>query len=252
MKISRLNAIEQHILLNETVKIDDLCEIFTVSKNTIRRDLNELETRGHIAKVYGGVTAVKPKDIIPVPVRNNLNASSKVCIAELASKLVNDGDTIFIDSGSTVVNMVEYLSLKNKITIITHSLNVVSQASKFPNINIIGLGGVFLPTTGSFVGLSTLETLDSIKINKAFMAASGVSIDGGLSNNTFLEAEIKKKIASRSKEIHLLCDATKINSDATVSFCCLKELTTLITDKKPDDVYIDYCKANNINLIYSF
>ena len=63
MKISRLNAIEEYVLSKKTVSIDELCEVFSVSKNTIRRDLNELEARGHIAKVYGGVTAVTPEDV---------------------------------------------------------------------------------------------------------------------------------------------------------------------------------------------
>ena len=67
MKISRLNAIEEYVLSKKTVSIDDLCEVFSVSKNTIRRDLNELEARGHIATVYGGFTAVTPEEVMPLP-----------------------------------------------------------------------------------------------------------------------------------------------------------------------------------------
>lgn len=252
MKISRLNAIEQYILVNETVKIDDLCENFAVSKNTIRRDLNELEARGHIAKVYGGVTSVKSLNSVVPPVRNIFSETSKTYMAELASKLVNDGDTIFIDAGSTVLNMVEFLSQRSKITIITHSLNVITEAAKHPNMNIIVLGGVYLPETGSFVGLSTVDSLDSISINKTFMGTSGVSIEGGLSSHTFLEAEIKRKITTRSKELHLLCDSNKIGTDATVSFCPLKSLTTFITDKKPQDDFVNYCNEHKVNLMFPY
>lgn len=87
--------------LRETVSIDELCEVFGVSKNTIRRDLNELEQRGHITKVYGGVTATVPSGAVPTPIRSGLNQIDKSLIGRLAAEEVADGDTIFIDSGTT-------------------------------------------------------------------------------------------------------------------------------------------------------
>ena len=249
MKISRLNAIEQFIILHDTVKIDDLCEAFSVSKNTIRRDLNELEARGHIAKVYGGVTSIKKIEDAYL-IKNKLNTSSKMAIADLASAFVKDGDTIFVDSGTTAVHIIEFLSNKSKITVITHSLNVLSEASKYPNLNILSLGGMYIPDTGSFVGLATLETLDSIKINKAFMGASAMSIDNGFSVNTLLEAEIKKKIVSRSNEIYMMCDNSKFGKESTISFCKVNNITSLITDKRPVDDYLDYFISNNTSINY--
>ena len=77
MKVSRLNSIEQYVISRETVSIDELCEVFGVSKNTIRRDLNELEQRGHITKVYGGVTATVPSGAVPTPIRSGLNQIDK-------------------------------------------------------------------------------------------------------------------------------------------------------------------------------
>lgn len=81
MKVSRLNSIEQYVISRETVSIDELCEVFGVSKNTIRRDLNELEQRGHITKVYGGVTATVPSGAVPTPIRSGLNQIDKSLIA---------------------------------------------------------------------------------------------------------------------------------------------------------------------------
>ncbi len=80
MKVSRLNSIEQYVISRETVSIDELCEVFGVSKNTIRRDLNELEQRGHITKVYGGVTATVPSGAVPTPIRSGLNQIDKSLI----------------------------------------------------------------------------------------------------------------------------------------------------------------------------
>ena len=109
MKVSRLNAIEQYVISHETVSIDELCEVFEVSKNTIRRDLNELEMRGHITKVYGGVTATVPSGAVPTPIRSSLNTVDKSLIGRLAAEEVEDGDTIFIDSGTTTLCLLRFL-----------------------------------------------------------------------------------------------------------------------------------------------
>ena len=91
MKVSRLNSIEQYVISRETVSIDELCEVFGVSKNPIRRDLNELEQRGHITKVYGGVTATVPSGAVPTPIRSGLNQIDKSLIGRLAAEEVADG-----------------------------------------------------------------------------------------------------------------------------------------------------------------
>ena len=164
MKVSRLNAIEQYVISHETVSIDELCEVFEVSKNTIRRDLNELEMRGHITKVYGGVTATVPSGAVPTPIRSSLNPADKSLIGRMAAEEVADGDTIFIDSGTTTLCLLRYLVAKNRITIITHSLGALSEAAKYENLNIISLGGIYSPTTDSFVGLSTIEALSNLSL----------------------------------------------------------------------------------------
>ena len=188
MKISRLNAIEEYVLSKKTVSIDDLCEVFSVSKNTIRRDLNELEARGHIAKVYGGVTAVTPEDVMPLPVRSGLNPAAKDLIGKLAARELSDGDTIFIDSGSTAVNVLRHLPPRIKLTVVTHSLPAMVEAAKYDGINLISLGGAFNPATSSFVGIFAQQALSDLRITKAFLCATGVTVESGMSNTTFLEA----------------------------------------------------------------
>ena len=241
MKVSRLNSIEQYVISRETVSIDELCEVFGVSKNTIRRDLNELEMRGHITKVYGGVTA---------PIRSSLNTVDKSLIGRLAAEEVEDGDTIFIDSGTTTLCLLRFLVAKKRITIITHSLGALSEASKYDNLNIISLGGIYSPTTDSFVGLSAIEALSSMRINKAFMGATGVSLTAGMTNTTFLEAEIKRAVVHRADSIYGMADSSKIGREAIVTFCHLKDLTAFITDREPPKEYVDLCRQENVKLRY--
>lgn len=250
MKISRLNSIEQYVIARETATIDELCEAFGVSKNTIRRDLNELEARGHIAKVYGGVTAVSSAGPVPTPIRSGLHPADKTLIGRLAADEVEDGDTIFLDSGTTTVCMLKFLATKKRITLVTHSLGALAEASKYENLNIISLGGIYSHPTDSFVGLSTFEALSSMKINKAFMAATGVSLENGMSNTTFLEAEIKRGVVHRACQVFLLADGSKLDHDAVLSFCPLSRLTGFITDRRPDDKYVEFFAQHNIRARY--
>lgn len=250
MKISRLNSIEQYVIARETATIDELCEAFNVSKNTIRRDLNALEARGHIAKVYGGVTAISSPGAVPMPVRSGLHSSDKSLIGRLAAEEVEDGDTIFIDSGSTTVCMLKYLATKKRITVVTHSLGALAETSKYENLNLISLGGIYSRPTDSFVGLSAFEALSTMKINKAFMAATGVSITSGMMNTTFLEAEIKRGIVQRATRIYLLADNSKLDRDAVITFCQLESLSGFITDRKPPEDYLRFCEGHGIRLRY--
>lgn len=251
MKISRLNAIEQYVIAKETVSIDELCEVFGVSKNTIRRDLNDLEARGHIAKVYGGVTSVASNGaILPAPVRSSMNSADKNHIGRLAAGEVKDGDTIFIDSGTTTLCMLRHLTGRKKLTIVTHSLAAMAEASKYSNLSLICPGGIYSPPTDSFVGLSTFEALSGMTINKAFMAATGISLESGMTNTTFLEAEIKRGVASRAASVSLMADNSKLDKEAVISFCQLRDLTAFITNRKPSDRYTDFFRAHDIRVLY--
>ncbi len=250
MKISRLNAIEEYVLTNRTVGIDELCEVFQVSKNTIRRDLSELESRGRITKVYGGVTAVSQDDVTPLPIRSSINPDGKERIGALAAQLVSDGDSIFIDSGSTAVCLLRHLPERRNVTVITHSLTAMVEAAKYDNLRLISLGGQYQSSTSSFVGISALSSLSDIRINKAFMGATGVTVETGMSNTTFLEAEIKRTVVAHSSHIILLADHTKFGHEATLSFCRLQSLYALVTDQPLSDKFSDFCRAHSIETLY--
>lgn len=249
MKISRLNAIEEYVLTNKTAGIDELCDVFQVSKNTIRRDLSELEARGRIAKVYGGVTAVIPEDVTPLPIRSGINSDGKEQIGALAATLVEDGDTIFLDSGSTTVCMLRHLADRRNVTVVTHSLTAMNEAAKFDNLRLIALGGQFNTATSSFVGISALNSLTDLCISKAFMGATGVTVENGLSNTTFLEAEIKRSVVAHSNRVVLMADHSKLGHEAPISFCRLSNIVALVSDAPLSDKFSDFCRAHTVRVL---
>ena len=120
MKANRLDLIEAYTVDRGSASLPELAEAFGVSINTLRRDIAELVQRGKIRKVYGGVTA-NDVSVTPISVRETTNSQEKQRIGELAAQLVNDGDTIFLDSGSTTPYLLACLEGKQELTVISHN-----------------------------------------------------------------------------------------------------------------------------------
>lgn len=249
MRTERLNAMEQYILSKEHASLEDLASQFGVSINTIRRDISELLDRGNIRKVYGGVSSNLLNRPLGFSIREQKNSSEKQIIGQLASQLVANGSSIFLDSGSTTPNILRHLGEKNGITVITHSLISLYEASTLPNLNIIALGGVFNPATSSFTGISTLDSLSRLSIQTIFISATGVTLESGLTNSTYLEAEIKRSVVQRGSRVVLMADHSKFDRSAVISFCTFEQLYAIVTDRLPPPPYIEAMGRHRIRLI---
>lgn len=249
MRANRLNLMERYILGKEDVTLEELAIEFQVSMNTVRRDVAELIKRGNVRKVYGGVSSNLTSRPLGFSVREQKNSEAKRIIGELASRMVFDGSSIFLDSGSTTPKLLRHLGEKNGVTVITHSLAAMSEASTLPNLNIIALGGVYTPATSSFTGISTLDSLDRLSIQTIFISASGVSIENGLTNSTYMEAEIKRTVVQRGKHVVLMADQSKFDHSAVISFCQLEQLYAIVTDRMPSAPYLEVIERHGIKLL---
>ena len=249
MRAERLNAMEQYILGKETVSLEELSTQFSVSMNTIRRDVMELLSRGNIRKVYGGVSSTLINRPVGFSVRAQKNSRAKQIIGRLASQLVSDGASIFLDSGSTTPYILQHIGEKNGVTVITHSLTALYAASSLSNLNIIALGGIYAPATSSFTGISTLDALSRLSIQTIFISATGVSIENGLTNSTYLEAEIKRSVVLRGNRVVLMADQSKFGHSAVISFCPFEQLYAIVTDCLPSEPYLEAIERYGIRLI---
>lgn len=250
MKSSRLKAMEHYIIQNENASIDTLCSLFKVSKNTIRRDISELEKKGIAKKVYGGITInTDNKSTIPFEQREIEHIKEKQHIAELASTLVEDGDIVFIDSGTTTFHMLPYLNDKIDLTIVTNNLNIIMKALPYSNLSIVSTGGSVYRKTNSLIGIESVNFLKNYNISKAFMATTGVSISKGITNSFSFEYEIKKAVVENSSEVIILADHSKLDEVSLKTYCSLDSIDCLVTDKLPSKDYIDFFKTHNVNLM---
>ena len=248
MRSKRIKDIEDYIYENKTVTLDQLCRVFDVSKNTIRRDIKELVEDGHFKKIYGGVTVKDNKDLLPFSERNISNLDAKKKIAEKAAALVEDSDVIFIDSGTTTIHMIDYIKDKKNLTVITNNLEAMIRVIPYENIKLITLSGELDRNILSFTGDTASLVLKSYNISKAFMASAGVSVDGGVTNSSTKEYDIKSSAVVRSSKVYLLTSQDKFNQIAIMTYCTLDKLTGIITDAMPPQEITDYMKGHEIEL----
>ena len=249
MKAERILEMERYILSRGSAAMEELASHFDVSENTVRRDVAELIRRGSVQKVYGGVCAKQlSRSLTPYEERFVSNDEAKTLIGKAAASLVDDGDLIFIDSGTTTLHMIGYLKDKKNVTIITHNLGVITQAVPFENLHIIVLPGILLRETNSFTGSICVRALQKYNIGKAFMASTGVS-SRGVTNSSAREYDIKQTAMEVSTKRILLIDKRKFGVSGTMTYATLSEFDTIVTDGKPDKEYSEILTGGEAQLL---
>lgn len=251
MRVSRIDLIKDYIMERKTVSLDELCEHFHVSKNTIRRDISVLIERGSVKKVYGGVVANEEDPVhglISFSERNSQYSAEKNVISKRAASYVENGDTIFLDTGTTTVNMIPYLADKKNLTVITYSLPALVNLLNYENMKVICLPGQLLHGTASFVGSETSEYLSAFNISKAFMACTGIHPKYQVSNATFEEYSIKKTVMAHSHQHYLLADSHKFGQGGIITYANVSEFDVVITEAQPSAEYRELFNEARVEL----
>lgn len=248
MKSFRLNRMEQYILEKDSVSMTELCDEFMISMNTARMDVAALVEKGAIKKVYGGVTANRQNALVPFEERKMKNNTRKRAICKAAAELVDDGDIIYIDSGTTTMYLVDFLKDKKNITILTHNLNAIMKAIPYPNLEIICLPGTLDRRTNSFVAAETARILARYNIKKSFIASAGVTENGDITNSSPMEFEIKCAAIANSTHNYLLIDSTKFGRSSLLTFAKLSDMERVISDNECDKAFVELCAANGAKL----
>ncbi len=249
MRSERIKEIKNFIYANKTVTLDKICERFNVSKSTLRRDLDEVLKSGDIKKIYGGVTVIPRRELIPFEERNISNLEAKRKIAAAAAELVADGDIIFVDSGTTTLPIIDFIKDKKNFTILTNNVGIILRAIPYENINIISLSGMLTRKTLSFTGTTAAQVLRNYNISKAFMATTGFSVASGVTNSAPEESDIKRTAVQRSQQVCLLADSSKCGEVSLITYCGLDQIDTLVTETPPPSDIGDFMEQHGKQIL---
>lgn len=235
---------------NGSTSIFELAAHFQVSEMTIRRDLIILEKQGLLHRVYGGAVNNRGRSYEPpFIVREVKNTDKKKRIGKVAADLVNIGESLIIDIGTTTLEMAKNLSKKNNITVITPSLHIINLLLEQPGIRLIVPGGILRKGELSLVGNLAERTFQDFFVDKLFLGVGAIDIKVGLTEFNLEDAQVKKAMLQSAKEIIVLADATKFGQIAFASVCPLKMVNKIITDYSIDQTILEELRSQKIEVI---
>lgn len=256
--IERKTEILNLLQKNGSINVLDLSNYFGASKETIRRDLRELETKGLLMRTHGGAIPVDGAQMLqpikpepPVKERELTNFQEKQAICKTAASYIQSGDNVFVDNSSTTIYLAQYVPQNIQVTFITNSIPFLIQAAQLNNQNqsYICLGGMLKARNLSIHGNMTLYNGKEYYPNKAFLSCTGISPDRMLTDSSIQEVDIKKMMIERSKEVFVLADHTKFENNGQIYLSSFHDINHIITDSNAVSSHYAYLTNYNIDVI---
>lgn len=246
---NRHNLILQRLNKEGQVFISELASQFQVSEMTIRRDLKELEAAHLLKRVHGGAVIASGRSYEPpLLIRNQSEIESKARIGEFAADLIEDGDSIAIDVGSTTFEFAKRLVNKKNLTLITPGLYIANLFLNKPDIRTILPGGIIRHSEGSLTGQLTVKAFEGLFVDKLFLGMGGISAQAGCTEYNWEDAVVKQAMIKSAKEVIALADASKFGVIAFAQICPLSSLRRLITNVRPPKSLYEALKRANVQV----
>ncbi|WP_413376728.1 DeoR/GlpR family DNA-binding transcription regulator [Paenibacillus taichungensis] len=234
------------------VQVQVLADLFQVSTETIRRDLDRLEKEGELRKVYGGAVRVRSGMIeAPFQKRAQLQLNEKQAIGVAAASLIEDGETVMLDNGTTTLEIMRQLRHRSQVTVITNSVPILTCALEEFSGKIIFAGGEVTPVVQASTGPIAHELLSQFKVNKAFISAGGVSLTDGITDYVLEEALISRKMMERAEEAILVADHTKFGRSTFAQIASINQISMVITDSGCPTEWVKALHQMEIEMVHS-
>lgn len=213
----------------------DLGREFGVSEMTVRRDVAKLAEQGLVRVVHGGVSAVTDLFApIEFRFRSHQHTAAKRAIADYALTLLQQDSVVGLDAGTTVLEVARRLPRDRNLTIVTHSVPVIGMVVHRQGLELIGVGGVFLPRVQAFVGSLALQSLSQLRIQTFMMGAAAIRNRSFLGTNSF-DAEVKQAMIKAADTIVVLADSSKFEYSTLMTVAQFSQVNVIVTDDQISD-----------------
>lgn len=251
LAIERRNQILERLQIEKRVVVSELSQIYGVSEETIRRDLEKLENDGLVIKSYGGAV-LNEHSIFDMPfnIRKNQKITEKQMIAGLAADLVRDGEAVMLDASSTAVYVAKAMKKRKKLTVITNSVEIVVELFDMPEWTVISTGGVSRERSFALVGSRADQTIRSYHVDKAFISCKGLDLEYGITDSDEQDANCKRLMLQAAKERILVADGSKFGETAFTKVEDLTMIDRVVTDQKPSPEWMHTFEQMGITCIY--
>jgi DeoR/GlpR family transcriptional regulator of sugar metabolism len=245
--ISELNRAQR-------LKVADLSDHLGVSEVSIRRDLQILEDSGLLKRVHGGAIVIPDQTgSDELSARWYQNLEKKERIGRAAAQLIQRGDNLIIDSGTTPLQVARHLSQElqasGNLTIITASLPIVHEVGSHSGVHLILLGGVYLPVYDLVVGPQTIDNLKSLHADKLFLGTDGLTFTQGITTANVLEAEVDQAMVQASSSVIVVSDSSKIGVIGLATIMAMSRIDILVTDSDAPPDFIEMLRAQGVEVI---
>ena len=251
LAIERRSEILEKLQAERRVVVSELSQIYDVSEETIRRDLDKLVSDGYAIKSYGGAVINENINIdLPFNVRKNYNVIGKQKIANIVKGMINNGESVMIDASSTAVTVAKELKEKKNLTLITNSIEIIVELLDVADWKILSTGGISREGSFALVGTQTDKMLRSYHVDKAIISCRGIDKKFGLTDSDEMLASNKKSMLDAAKEKILVVDSSKFDKVAFTEIGKLQDITCVVTDEKPSASWLKVLDEKGIDCKY--
>lgn len=247
----RLQIISQIVKDENKVYVAILSKKLNVSEETMRRDLEKLESQGILIRSHGGAILNYEKIIKEKPFYNMVekNIENEKYIAEKVLEFIKVGSTIVANSGPITLEALKLIKNRNDVTVVTNSIIVLQELSQ-SNLKIMSTGGIVNPKSLSFEGSVTQDVIKKYNVDIAFIDCQGMDINKGILDSDETEGEIKRTMIKQASKVILLVESVKFDKTSLVKIFDYKDVDCIITDRKPREEWMNLFELHNIEIIY--
>ena len=251
LAIERRKEILTRLEAEGKVLVSELAKSFSVTEETIRRDLEKLDREGLASKTYGGAVSKHTATLdLPYKIRIGVNVEEKQRIADRVADMISDGERIMLDSSSTAIYIIKKLKEKKNLTVITNSVVILLELADKSDWTVLSTGGNLKEGALSLTGSSAEKMIRSYHVDTAICSCKGVDMEIGVTDSNEKDSLIKQAMFASAERRILAADTLKLGKKSFVRVCEFEDIDVLATDDKPQDNWCEFCKKSGVDIVY--